>query len=69
MLATMPVPVLADSHVFARLPASVQDAVLVCAVVLERLDDADQRLAVAVLMSAAKLGELKPAGKAGRKLN
>jgi hypothetical protein len=53
-------PVLADSDIFARLPVEVQDAVLICANVLQRLDDEDQRIAVAVLMAAAKLGELRP---------
>jgi hypothetical protein len=51
---------LADSAVVARMPQEVQDAILVCAVALEKLANEDQRLVIAVLMAEVKLGQLTP---------
>jgi hypothetical protein len=47
---------LVSNDVFARLPPEVQDAVLICAVAIARLEEADQRVAIAYLMAAIKLG-------------
>jgi hypothetical protein len=51
-------PAIAETDVFSALPADVRAAVLACAAVLERLDNEGQRIAVAVLMSAVRLGEI-----------
>jgi hypothetical protein len=52
---------LADNAIVNRLEPATRDAILICAAAIARLEDEDQRVAIAVLMAAVRLGELRVA--------
>jgi hypothetical protein len=54
-------PALADNAIVNRLEPETRDAILICAAPIARLSNEEQRTAVAVLMAAVKLGELRVA--------